>query len=105
VTGWILLSGKELGGSDVEYIVTDAATPPGGKGQPAALRSAGEGGWGRRAPWTGILARPAASMGLRRPPDGAMGAPCSFPATFPGRSRLPHGLNLTALWAMTPSGQ
>src|SRR4051794_34803991 len=31
-------------------------------------------GWGRRAPWTGILARPAA---------------LSFPATFPGRSRPP----------------
>jgi len=29
MTGWHLLSGKERGGSDVEYIVTDAATPPG----------------------------------------------------------------------------
>jgi len=26
VTGWHLLSGKERGGSDVEYIVTDRAT-------------------------------------------------------------------------------
>jgi hypothetical protein len=46
VTGWHLLSGKAQGGSDAKRIVTDAATPPGGKGQPAAVRSAGEGGWG-----------------------------------------------------------
>src|SRR4051794_99435 len=59
-------------------------TTLGGKGQPAALRSAGEGGWGRRAPWTGILTRPAA---------------LSYPAAFPGRSRPPPA------WSTDPYGR
>ncbi len=54
--------------------MTDEATPPGGKGQPAASRSAGEAGWRRR---------PA------RPGCPARSSPPSLPAGFSGRSRPP----------------
>jgi hypothetical protein len=74
VTGWHLLSGKELGGSDAKRIVTDDATPSGR--QRTARRFAVVRGGRRGASniLAGLPARPAA---------------LSCPAAFPGRSRPP----------------
>ncbi len=74
MTGWHLLSGKELGGSDAKRIVTDDATPPGR--QRTARRFAVVRGrrLGASSTLAGLPARPAA---------------LSYPATFPGRSRPP----------------